>query len=353
MKNTINLISLYEALSSRSKFSDLKPENLNLLTTKGLVHDHVRISSYAKDRPPMLIRVPRLSQFSLDPIANLKYQAACFSLASLSKYTPRLIDSLSPSKLLPMGALIVEEIKGKHVKLPENLDNIAKCFAQVHSLKVPKKEERGPIIYHKDPISGVIDIINMQAKFINSTTENLEVRQLLNEELNWARKFASRYANQHPPPRLCLTDTHPGNFMIDDYGKAYFVDLEKALYGSPGIDLGHATILTSTLWDIEVQATLSKSEIVAFYAAYLSYLPLKLTSEIRPWLLPMRRLAWLRSVTWSCKWFVQQHKKIKIEDGFRSKIQSHLTRRLSAFVDLETIHMVRSEWTGSNKLVLD
>ena len=38
---------------------------------------------------------------------------------------------------------------------------------------------------------------------------------------------------------LVLTDTHPGNFLIRPDGQAVIVDLEKALYGSPGIDLAH------------------------------------------------------------------------------------------------------------------
>ena len=47
-----------------------------------------------------------------------------------------------------------------------------------------------------------------------------------------------------------LTDTHPGNFLIDETrdgeAKAVIVDLEKALYGSPGIDLAYATVYSST-----------------------------------------------------------------------------------------------------------
>ena len=70
--------------------------------------------------------------------------------------------------------------------------------------------------------------------------------------MEWASDFANQNSNLHPPPRLCLTDTHPGNFLVDASGKVLFVDLEKALYASPAIDLGHPTILTSTLWETDL-----------------------------------------------------------------------------------------------------
>ena len=40
--------------------------------------------------------------------------------------------------------------------------------------------------------------------------------------------------------------------MIEAAGRAVFVDLEKALYGSPAVDLAHASIYTSTMWDPEI-----------------------------------------------------------------------------------------------------
>jgi hypothetical protein len=352
MNDETQLKHLHGILSALAMFSNLKQQDLKFLPSKGLVHDHIQIAANRLGCSPMIIRLPRLSQFELNPNKNLEYQAACFSKASLSNHTPKLIVVLEPSKFLPMGALVVEEIKGKSINLPQDLTEMAKCFAQVHSLEVPDNYEQYPLICHSDPIAGVIKIINDQSKFINAVTGNSQVRKVLSEEIAWARNFASRHVNHHPPPRLCLTDTHPGNFIIDTSGKVYFVDLEKALYGSPAIDLGHATILTSTLWDFDVQAKLSRVDIINFYQAYLKFLPINLQDEIRPWLLPMRRLAWLRSVTWSCKWSAGQHNSKRIETGVRAQIQTHISNRLAAFVDLETILSIRSEWVGPNQLVL-
>ena len=352
MDNEIKIEQLHKALSKYAIFSQLKKDNLNLMTTKGLVHDHVWIKPDSCNNHSMMVRVPRLSQFGLDPRENLKYQSACFSLASLSNHTPKLILVVEPSACLPMGALVVEYIEGKNIVLPKDLNGMAECFARVHSLKTPENSEHFGLIYHIDPIVGVVNTIKEQSKFINDATGDIQVQKILNEEVEWASEFARQNSNLHPPPRLCLTDTHPGNFLTDTSGKVFFVDLEKALYGSPAIDLGHATILTSTLWDFDVQVELPRNDIVNFYRAYLNFLPVNLKDEIKPWLMPMRRLAWIRSVTWSCKWSARKQRSDQTENGLRGQIQKHIAKRLAAFVDLKTITSVRSEWVGENKLAL-
>ena len=352
MNNETQIESLHKALSKYAIFSHLEKDDLNVVTTKGLVHDHVLLKSDNHSDYQMVVRVPRLSQFGLEPKENLKYQAACFSAASPSNHTPKLILVVEPSANLPMGALVVEHIKGKNIVLPSDLNGMAECFARVHSLQTPETPDQSELIYHIDPIRGVVKTINEQSKFISEATSDPEVQKILREEVEWAGDFANQNSNLHPPPRLCLTDTHPGNFLVDASGKVLFVDLEKALYGSPAIDLGHATILTSTLWDFDIQVELSRNDIINFYQAYLDFLPVNLENEIRPWLMPMRRLAWIRSTTWSCKWAARKQGSGEIEAGLRGQIQNHIAKRLASFVDLRTINLVRSEWIGKNRLAL-
>ena len=352
MNNEIQIECLHRALSKYDIFSHLEKDDLKVATTKGLVHDHVLLRSDNFSDYQMVVRIPRLSQFGLEPKENLKYQAACFSAASPSNHTPKLILVVEPSANLPMGALVVEHIKGKNIVLPSDLNGMAECFARVHSLQTPETPDHSELLYHIDPIRGVVNTINEQSKFINEATSDPEVQKILREEVEWASDFANQNSNLHPPHRLCLTDTHPGNFLVDASGKVFFVDLEKALYGSPAIDLGHATILTSTLWDFDIQVELSRNDIINFYQAYLDFLPVNLKNEIRPWLMPMRRLAWIRSTTWSCKWSTRKQDSGEIEEGLRGQIQNHIVKRLASFVDLKTINSVRSEWIGENRLAL-
>ena len=353
MTTPADLSRLFAVLKARPLFSSIHEGDLERLPDKGLAHDHVRIKSLrVRGRRP-LVRLPRLSQFGLDPAHNLAYQAACFERASQSGHVPFPMDRIEPSAMVPMGALVVAEIEGGPVNLPRDLAGMAECFARVHLLPVPDPDDRPPLASHGDPILGVMEFIEAQAPFIEISAHDPEVIRLLREELVWARGFAAEHAGSHPAPRLCLTDTHPGNFLAEPDGTVYFTDLEKALYGSPAVDLGHATVLTSTLWDIDVQAELNLREIKGFYARYLEFLPSRMADGIRPWLLPMRRLAWLRSTTWSCKWYAERYRDQTEETGLRARIRDHVGKRLAAFVDLQTITRVRAEWTGVNRLILD
>ena len=53
------------------------------------------------------------------------------------------------------------------------------------------------------------------------------------------------------------------------------------------IDLAHATVYTSTMWDADVAAALNDDEVAAFYAVYFDALPRTLD---RIDLVPLRRL---------------------------------------------------------------
>ena len=79
MNNEIQIERLHGALSKYAKFSQLKKDDLNVATTKGLVHDHVLLRSDNHSGYQMVVRVPRLSQFGLEPRENLKYQAPSFT----------------------------------------------------------------------------------------------------------------------------------------------------------------------------------------------------------------------------------------------------------------------------------
>jgi thiamine kinase-like enzyme len=104
-------------------------------------------------------------------------------------------------------------------------------------------------------------------------------------------------------PATCLIsfDAHPGNFLIRADGSAVLVDLEKGRYGAPSLDLAHATLYTSTTWDVESAAELSVAEIAGFYAAWALVAGVPAAAA---WHGALRRAMWLWSVTWCAKWRV-------------------------------------------------
>ncbi|HVG81567.1 MAG TPA: phosphotransferase, partial [Methylomirabilota bacterium] len=214
------------AESRRYRAPELEP-----LRVKGIAHDHLRLRGTR-----LLVRVPRQSQFALPPEDNLRYQAACFERAHPSGHTPRLDAVIEPRPGLPMGALVVEEIAGRPMRLPGDLTRSAQALAAIHRLPVPPVAERPPLADHSDAIAGTLGFIERQWAFREALPLPPGTRRQLEEEIAWARAFAA--APKLPQPvTLVATDSDPGNFLVDGGGRAVFVDLEKMLYGSPAIDL--------------------------------------------------------------------------------------------------------------------
>ncbi len=357
MSVTANLPALLAKLQEIQDFGSTALEELQPLEVKGLAHDHVEV----KGRN-LLLRVPKQSQFAMAAAENLNYQAACFRRVGESGHAPALEAVIAPCKSVSMGALLVEQIDGRPPSLPQDLGALAECMARVHALPVPDTTQRPPLEDHPNPVAGAMKEIEQQARFLDEAALSAEARQEIESELAWARLFAAETEGQSQPQTLVLTDTHPGNFLIDPEGRAIIVDLEKALYGSPATDLAHATIYSSTTWDTDVYADLSIDEIAAFYQRYLETIPEELAESLRPWMLPLRRITLLRAVTWCAKWRVLQsrsktenkHSAASTEDwsaeNNTSDLIAHVAGRVDEYLQAKTLRRMRAEWLGSASL---
>jgi len=327
-------------------------DRLAPLATSGLAHDHVRIAGTG-----LLLRVPRQSQMGLDAAGNLFYQAACFQRAALSGHVPRLHAVLPPAPDLPMGALVVEEIAGRPPRLPDDLSALAGALAAIHALAVPPADQRPPLRDHGNPVAETLAEVQRQAAFLDGAGLAEDARRQIDEELETARRQAE--PERGPPVTLISFDAHPGNFLIDRAGRAVLVDLEKGRYGAAGYDLAHATLYTSTTWDVATHAVLDHAEIAQFYEAWLDAVPAALGLASRPWLLPLRRIMWLWSVTWCAKWRVQsgqgaqpdKHAAGSTEDWSAeltdAGLIAHVRGRVADYLDPEVMALVRSDWRGS------
>lgn len=354
MSFELDLRNLHRELVGAEIFRDLLPEDLVKLPEKGLAHDHVRIATHRREGRALLVRVPRLSQVGLAPEANLEHQRSCFLRAAPSGHTPRLHGTVAPSARLPLGALIVDAIDGVPPRLPGDLGALAEALASVHRLRLPASAECAPLRLVTDPVAALVELIEQQADHIPALVHDAGARAMLEEERRWARDFARRKTSLIQPVSLVLTDTHPGNFIVEPSGSAFFVDLEKAMYASPAVDLAHATLYTSTTWDPDVDASLTHDEIVGFYEAYMIAVPPSLGRSLEPWLLPMRRLTWLRTTTWGCRWFAEHAASVEAAGaGGRAALLRGVLERLRRMALPETMERVRSEWIGPHRLQLD
>jgi hypothetical protein len=322
--------------------------------------------------------VPKQSQFALSAGDNLAYQAACFARVAKSGHGPKMHEVLRPQARLTMGALLVEKIDGRPPRLPEDLPYLAEAMARVHALPVPPPASRAPLADHRDPVGGALEEVEAQAKFLDQAGLDPAARAEIDDELAWARAFGRESAGRAQPVTLVLTDTHPGNFLIEEAaeggvagagvagagvagngaGRAVIVDLEKALYGSPATDLAHATLYSSTTWDPDTWAALSLDEVAAFYRRYLEMVGAELAEDLAPWLVPLRRVTLLRAITWCAKWRVlhararrqDQDPTESAEDWSAENTDpatiAHVAERVADYLAPETLKTMRGEWLG-------
>ncbi len=330
-----------DAIARRLRQSGHAPEmtgdDLSVLSTKGVSHDHWRLADAG-----LVLRIPRMNQWGQRAETALAYQAAAFERAAASGHTPRCIAVISPDEALPRGALLVEEIAGRAPHLPGDLTAIADALAAIHSLPVPADDQLPPLQVHRNPVSSTLQTIEEQAAFLAAANIPAETVADIREDLEWARGFAGQ---GEPDFARCLvcTDAHPGNFLIDENGKAWFVDLEKTLYGAVPIDLAHVTLLTSTGWDPDCQGDPSAADVENFYRHYLDLVGRERAAELEPWLLPLRRLTWLRTITWFARWRAEwsdtDHAAMR-----DSRMSAHIRAHVARCFESRTVAEIRRDW---------
>lgn len=319
---------------------------LEPLPDKGLAHDHVRLVGRG-----LLARVPKQSQMGLAAAENLRYQAACFERAAASGHAPRLHGCIDPGTAgtpLERGALLVQEIAGRPLQLPQDLPALVEALAAIHRLPLPPAPLRAPLRDDADPLAALADEIDQQARHLDAATLAPAARQAIGRVLQRWRALCA--APERPPRRLISFDAHPGNFLLTPDGRAVLVDLEKARYGPPPLDLAHATLYTSTTWDLDSHAELSLAQ--SQCAAELWLQRLGEADLWQPWIVPLREAMWLWAVTWCAKWRVlsggDAARSADGEDWSADRsdqaLVAHVRGRVALYLSVEGVERVVSEF---------
>ena len=332
----VRIADLLAGLRLLDRFREVASDDLEPLQTKGLNHAHIRVRN-----ANAVLRIPRLSAYGLDPARNLEYQQACFARSLPSGVTPHLIDLIAPREEIPWGALVVEEIRGQSPELPFHLRSIAQALGAIHSLAVPPEAARRPMISFRDPVQAALQVIEDQASYLEEAGIGDGARRMIEEEIDQARAVACSVNAYGHPVTLVGTDTHPGNFLIADE-RMVFVDLEKMVYGSPAVDLAHASVYTSTMWDEDIATALTDEQVTEFYAAYFDQVAPRLAEALRPWCAPMRRLTWLRTTTWCAKWRVQARRAVWSPLHGNPQYMASVGSRFDDYFNPATIERIRT-----------
>ncbi|UXZ54606.1 aminoglycoside phosphotransferase family protein [Halomonas sp. 7T] len=327
-----------QALNSVLQKAKIDYQSLSPMADTGLAHDHVWIHRKGDD---WVARLPKQSQMNLAPADNLAYEAACYQRASQGEHTPRLHGILPVSDALPRGALLVDAIEGRLAQLPQDLPRIAEALASLHQLPLPAHP--APLLAPNDPWQAMREEVSHQAEWLEKANLSSAVIARIRAELN-------ALPTSLPDAERCLIsfDTHPGNFLITQEGRAVLVDLEKCRYGLPGIDLAHTSLYTSTTWDVNSQAVLSLDEVVAFYQRWQTRMG-KSPSAVT--LVACRRATWLWSLTWCAKWRAQHLQSTDTEHRGQdwsaeltdAAVIDHVRDRVEHYLSLPIIEHVHSE----------
>ena len=321
---------------------------LQAMADKGLAHHHVRLVGTG-----VIARLPKQSQMGLGAQANLDYQAACFARASASGHAPTLHSMLAPTPTLPRGGLLVEEIHGSAARLPRDLPAIAMALAAIHSLPLPPPSQRAPLRDPADSLRALRTEIDAQAVHLESAPLEARSRQAI--AAAFTRLDAAMDKLELPQRRLISFDAHPGNFLLRDNGRAVLVDLEKARYGEPPLDLAHATLYTSTTWDVDSYAELSVPQVMGAYDTWSRHF--EGAAAWRPWFVPLRAAMWLWAVSWCAKWralsardavqggdgedWSQQQSADTLVRHVRERVDCYLSAYVIAEVDAEFVALER------------
>lgn len=136
--------------------------------------------------------------------------------------------------------------------------------------------------------------------------------------------------------------------------EAVLVDLEKCRYGLAGFDLAHASLYTSTTWDMSSHAVLTADDVAGFYQRWLRTLsgtPGNAPPSIDT-LLACRRAMWLWSLTWCAKWRTQhlQESDTKQQgEDWSAELSdpaliAHVRERVEHYLSLDAIEHVEAEF---------
>jgi aminoglycoside phosphotransferase (APT) family kinase protein len=327
---------LARVLARLPQWRDVDAAALEKLPDKGLAHAHWRIGGKG-----LLVRVPRAP----DRDGFLLRQAACFERLAPCGRAPRLHAVIDPCAELPGGALVVDEIGGRPPRWPAELSLVAETLAAIHALPLPPPEQRPPLPDPPDPFVATLKIAEGNRPFLEKAGAGAGAARQIDEELAWARAFAANRVPVDAQRSFVVADAHPGNFVITPAGQAMFVDLEKGGYGAPAIDVAHATLRPSTRWDPECGTILKRDEIARFARAYFMAAGLAREQAMRPTLIPMRRLTWLRTTLAFARFKVE-----RTALALSGPAAAHAEAVIADSLSEATIADIRSEWLGPDPL---
>lgn len=285
------------SLQKFEAFSGLKPEDLSLMKGRGLAHDHINLGDTG-----WLLRVPRGNQLGMGDADYLALQENIYASMAASQSTPQVMGVIEPGENLPHGALIVERIVGRDIRYESDLSAVAECLARIHRMPVP--QDTGLIEKASAPLGSqkfLLEVV-FNESFKNAALPQ-DTRLMLQEERASVLDSIQRLDESGDTPlSLIGGDSHLGNYLIDERGKAWLVDLEFATYDLALIDCADAILPITSKLDPHIGVIPSQSTAKSFYQMWEKVLDENFAQRVKGLIPLTEQIVFLRTLAWLSYW---------------------------------------------------
>ena len=271
----------------------------------------------------LVLRINQGSQMHLDN--QIEYEANTLHLLQNSGRTPRLYYVDGSKKYLDKGILVMEYLPGVALDYTRDLNKAADILVDIHIQSLP---ENTGLIEAGVGFNFVLDECEEMFKhYTQSSYADEEVANRIRKLLDKGHEMSENRKDSFNGLYKCLinTELNSTNFLINDDGKNYLIDWEKAVLGFPAQDIGHFLAPTSTFWKTDI--ILTRDEIEGFIENYISKASLYFdTKGIKETSLAFIKINCLRGLSWCAMAYVQYKEADKdlMNESTRVKLDAYL-----------------------------
>lgn len=271
----------------------------------------------------LVLRINRGSQMHLDN--QIEYEANTLYLLQNSGRTPRLYYVDGSKKYLDKGILVMEYLPGVALDYTKDLDKAVDILVDIHRQALP--EDAG-LIEAGAGFNFVLDECEEMFKhYTESNYYDEDIKNRIRKLLGMGWEMSESQKDSFEGLYKCLinTELNSTNFLINESGKNYLIDWEKAVLGFPAQDIGHFLAPTSTFWKTDI--ILTRDEIDDFIENYIGKASLYFdTKGIKETSLAYIKINCLRGLSWCAMAYVQYKEADKeiMNESTRVKLRQYL-----------------------------
>lgn len=271
----------------------------------------------------LVLRINQGSQMHLDN--QIEYEANTLKLLQNSGRTPKLYYVDGSKKYLDKGILVMEYLPGVALDYTKDLNKAVDILVDIHRQSLP---ENTGLIEAGAGFNFVLDECEEMFKhYTKSNYADEKITNRIRKLLDKGWKMSESQKDSFEGLYKCLinTELNSTNFLINEDGKNYLIDWEKAVLGFPAQDIGHFLAPTSTFWKTDI--ILTRDEIEGFIENYISKASLYFdTKGIKETSLAFIKINCLRGLSWCAMAYVQYKEADKdlMNEGTRVKLDAYL-----------------------------